>query len=568
MAVGASTASTLAESGCSGAKSAQCPQCKVGELQLLRPGLVARWRSRQVCQICSKRISRSEARWRCTCKCSFTSCSSCMGYASPTERALSSSSISSSISIKSTGPKRKNGGRIACKYGAQCFQSSSEHLATYAHPGDRDYRQGRTVFEEGQEPELETLWQIFTFFDPQESGHLSQSMFSQAAAKVGWMVNRSVDAGAAWVDAGGDNHGNVSFPRFCYWASRTGLDQAPVGLDPGSGGADVCKMVQSDGSACSCQSFQPVSVFRHATGAICACGHRMSAHRTEAAGRSLGAQLSYCRPPHWQRATTGLVEVKHPSVLAQFQFLLDVTHKETDNWTRDRGCAIHGINGCQHACAYRNRQPVPSGYRLVSLRRNQSPRLWFRYSLMRASVLQECTLGDFKAEIVESTQPAFDELDSAPLVDGVNEWRLFHGSTSGACEEICENNFNLALAGTGATWKHASGANGTPLYGQGVYFSERITKADEYAKPHGVDNSSSPSNFCSVLVCRVIAGRVAVCTKNEIDTQALRQQVLGGPFHCILGDRVKELGKPYREMVIYDRDQIYPEYLLTYERLF
>ena len=35
----------------------------------------------------------------------------------------------------------------------------------------------------------------------------------------------------------------------------------------------------------------------------------------------------------------------------------------------------------------------------------------------------------------------------------------------------------------------------------------------------------------------------------------------------VFGDRVKTLGKPYREIIVYDKDQIYPEYLVLYERL-
>lgn len=33
------------------------------------------------------------------------------------------------------------------------------------------------------------------------------------------------------------------------------------------------------------------------------------------------------------------------------------------------------------------------------------------------------------------------------------------------------------MAGTGATWKDSGASKGTPLYGFGFYFAERITKA-------------------------------------------------------------------------------------------
>jgi len=156
-------------------------------------------------------------------------------------------------------------------------------------------------------------------------------------------------------------------------------------------------------------------------------------------------------------------------------------------------------------------------------------------------------------------------------VQEVNEWRLLHGSSQEACAEICERNFNLDLAGSGATWKKDSEKKGTSLYGAGIYFSERITKADEYAEPlakaaPGGDTSSG--GLCTVLICRVLGGRGNICTQNEIDADALRQLVFAGPHHSVIGDRVTKLGKPYREFVVYDRDQVFPEYLLTYVRLF
>ena len=58
-----------------------------------------------------------------------------------------------------------------------------------------------------------------------------------------------------------------------------------------------------------------------------------------------------------------------------------------------------------------------------------------------------------------------------------NEWRCFHGSSPDRLRGICETNFKPTMAGTGATWKDSGASKGTPLYGFGFYFAERITKA-------------------------------------------------------------------------------------------
>jgi len=56
-------------------------------------------------------------------------------------------------------------------------------------------------------------------------------------------------------------------------------------------------------------------------------------------------------------------------------------------------------------------------------------------------------------------------------------------------------------------------------------------------------------------------------TEDTIPEQTLRSQVIAGPHHSVVGDRVTRLGKPYREMVVYSSDQIFPEFIITYRRL-
>ncbi|CAJ1366245.1 unnamed protein product, partial [Effrenium voratum] len=130
----------------------------------------------------------------------------------------------------------------------------------------------------------------------------------------------------------------------------------------------------------------------------------------------------------------------------------------------------------------------------------------------------------------------------------------------------------LTLAGSGATWKDPGKALGTPLYGFGLYFAERITKADEYA--HAIQEgdplpvSSGAEDLYAVLLCRVLGGRSNLVTTNEIERDKLRKDVFDGPYHSVFGDRVSSLGKPYKEVVVYDKDQTFPEYLLVYSRVY
>lgn len=190
--------------------------------------------------------------------------------------------------------------------------------------------------------------------------------------------------------------------------------------------------------------------------------------------------------------------------------------------------------------------------------------------MLRAAIKKECSGSDISdVDTPVSSLPPFDSLDDSQLLESVNEWRLLHGTSFSGCESICRDNFRLKLAGTGATWKEKGKAVGEPLYGFGIYLAERSTKADEYAKPtEAVNVDGEPSELHSLLVCRVVAGRCQVVLTNEFVASELKEMIYDGPYHSVFGDRVKTLKKPYREIVIYDKDQIYPEFVVLYQRTF
>jgi hypothetical protein len=436
-------------------------------------------------------------------------------------------------------------------------------LNEFAHPGDRNYRDGLVIFEKQKGPEFQTVWQLFQFFDTDESGHISMDEFHAAAKacrKIAGISDHDFDLQEAWSNAGGHAEGYINFRQFISWFSGLGVD-LPVGLEA-SGASRPCRFRHSGGSCCSCAGLEL------APNGLCAsCGHKPSMHRSDHAERCFSDLLSNVSPTHWAASQEGLVPITDSSLLHQLEDLLTGTHKsDSDNWTRDRGCSLHGVNACSAACASKHRSPVPSGYRLVTAYRNQNIDLWQKYMLCKDAISQECRQQEavpFQQVNVKTSDLSAIEL---PLDKDCNEWRLFHGSSFEACRGICSTNFRPALAGTGATWKEPGKAKGMPLYGYGVYFSERVTKADEYAEV-GPSGEEFEGLHC-MLVCRVVGGRTNIITTNEIEIEKLRADVFDGLSHSVFGDRVKTLGKPYREIVAYDKDQCYPEYLLVYERNF
>lgn len=275
------------------------------------------------------------------------------------------------------------------------------------------------------------------------------------------------------------------------------------------------------------------------------------------------------RPEHWEPEQEGLVEVSNPEVLAKLQDLLVAGHKTTHNWTRDRGCSLHGVNGCAAACSFKHKAAVPTGYTLVTAFRNQNVDLWQKYNLLKTAITEECSRPSEVAMETKSVATSSATLES--VIDAsVNEWYLFHGSSAAKCKSICSSNFRLNLAGSGATWKDAGSEVGVPLYGYGIYFAEHVTKSDEYSEAIPADEGYLPAGgeqaFHTVLLCRVVGGRTNVVMTNEIEREKLKSDVFDGAYHSVYGDRVTTLNKPFREIVVYDKDQCYPEFLLVYTR--
>lgn len=472
------------------------------------------------------------------------------------------------------------GRRVACRWGSECYRRQFQHLEDFVHPGDRNYRVGLVIFRRGQQPDFQnSLWQLFQFYDPDESGHLSKEEFAEAlkaCTTLGTNIEEpSLDQ--AWEDAGGPAKGYVNFRQFASWTKEFLALEYPLGLDTTSV-RRPCRFRLKAGSQCSCAEF----VGSVSGSDLCECGHKPSMHRSDFAKRTITKFLEDsrdCDTKHWVPDQEGLVKITDEDLLSRLQELLTATHKPSpDNWTRDRGCSLHGVHGCTASCASKNRAPVPSGYFLVSAYRNQNADLWQKYSLCRTAISEECA-GPCKEVVhkVRGVATSGWKLE-ADVDSSVNEWYLFHGSSASRCKNICSINFRLAMAGTGATWKDPGKDIGTPLYGYGIYLAERITKADEYSgilEPEQaqttpvvqIPEDAGPEIF-TALLCRIIGGRTNVVMTNEIEVEKLREDVFQGPFNSVFGDRVTTLGKPYREVVIYDKDQCYPEFLLMYTRSF
>ncbi|XP_048124195.1 protein mono-ADP-ribosyltransferase PARP12 isoform X1 [Alosa alosa] len=121
----------------------------------------------------------------------------------------------------------------------------------------------------------------------------------------------------------------------------------------------------------------------------------------------------------------------------------------------------------------------------------------------------------------------------------VMEKQLFHGTDSKHVDTICHNNFDWRICGTHGT-----------AYGKGSYFARDAKYSHSY---------TNPSSTRILFVCRVLVGDFT-----QGHTSYLRPPSKGSGDTVFYDSCVDSLFDP-SIYVIFERHQVYPEYLIKYE---
>jgi hypothetical protein len=216
------------------------------------------------------------------------------------------------------------------------------------------------------------------------------------------------------------------------------------------------------------------------------------------------------------------------------------------------------IDGTFIAKATRDRQgEIASSFKVSQVLRIEDRNLWKRYQSKRAELAAlprpkliehfEGTSGQIK------TAPFSRSADGASFLTapGINEAYLFHGSSPAGALGIGETGFDLSMVGT----------NVGTMFGGGAYFAEACSKSDEYAQD---DPTGLFAGKYALLLCRVLLGSTFRVTESNIP--AIEAALAKGHYQSVLGDREAAVGT-YREFVVFDEAQIYPEYVIIYERV-
>jgi len=305
----------------------------------------------------------------------------------------------------------------------------------------------------------------------------------------------------------------------------------------------------------------------NAAGCMCQCFKKSGNKKTDTRGVAAAPGLSKCRtcnhkqsmhqmsssdmksnippPLHWVGDTSSASSKRkqvNKELKATVQKLMDWTWKDVTTRDRAPGEKVHK-------------------FEVVQVLQNQNPSIWKRYVNKRAVIYREMKMLGNPSVIKPRTNGfvqrarALSEDNFEPLYTKMNEMYLFHGTSPSAASSICETDFKTSFTGT----------NKGTLLGQGVYFAESSSKSDEYAK----DDDSADGLYQGLyacLLCRVTMGHINVNEDKTPDADALTKTVQAGEFHSVLGDREKVRGT-FREFVVFDADQVYPEFVVIYRRV-
>ena len=144
---------------------------------------------------------------------------------------------------------------------------------------------------------------------------------------------------------------------------------------------------------------------------------------------------------------------------------------------------------------------------------------------------------------------------SSGMSTDINEFYLFHGTTGlETAELICKDGFDERMGSLNS------------LYGAGSYFAINSCKSHQYSSAK-VSQKGNPPNLV-MLVCRVVMGSPYCTAKSHKNERRPPENPAthGRPFDSIFARHGIANGgrQHHNEYVVFDRHQVYPEYIVRY----
>ena len=193
---------------------------------------------------------------------------------------------------------------------------------------------------------------------------------------------------------------------------------------------------------------------------------------------------------------------------------------------------------------------LKGSFKVTRVHRLENPKLWMQYALQRKNVREK--VDAHNAHVVNPEYSSKAEWTKYYLDRNANEVFLFHGTAPDCADTIANMGFDervFKLEG---------------LFGAGIYFADCVDKSYAYCK-----RTSSANKYC-MFVARVVLGIPfeAVEPKNRARRPPHMPDKPELFFDSVIGVTKKTHSNAYleryREFVVYDRRQTYPELLVEF----
>ncbi|XP_061164307.1 uncharacterized protein LOC133173334 [Saccostrea echinata] len=204
------------------------------------------------------------------------------------------------------------------------------------------------------------------------------------------------------------------------------------------------------------------------------------------------------------------------------------------------------------------------GIKVTNIERVESIELFSHYSQQRERIIRQMLRSGLNSypRIETVTQKGgllttlkMPKLLNTSLYLDINEHYLFHGTKSSFIENITKKGIDPRKS------------SDRLLFGQGIYCGESSTKADQYTD----DKTNRQQTNLKMLMVRLLIGNPFVSGKEHPYkhppcSSCKTTNCLVGE-HCHYDSIIVEGRWIFREFVVYEPNQCYPEYIITYDRV-
>jgi len=209
-------------------------------------------------------------------------------------------------------------------------------------------------------------------------------------------------------------------------------------------------------------------------------------------------------------------------------------------------------------------------YEIEKIELIQSPSVWRNYIYTKQYIQKKYSNAILN---LDSSKHLKKYPPLTPLLDkNANEYYFFHGTSKEVTSKITTGGFDERFS------------NDQGMFGGGIYFADNSSKSNQYvpcptcgqgwvfAKSECKCAAKDVKEPFKMIISRVVIGDAFICKEYKDDLfKSKREAPLKDQkthYDSVVGETVANGGTvlKFREYIVYERTQSYPEFVVTYQR--